>query len=171
NECWTWGEDDELDEGIGNALMHLVRTTATATAANALGVRPSTVHGFTKALSNRPKRVAAPQKAAKPVHTKPASTPQPQHTASATSVANMMLPNHVHSAIGKYPGPHEDHLTNFINSHNAGITAKEKRDKSAARMHFLARGHHLVRYTQTAPQAHLKHLNADKVKQMMSIKE
>lgn len=175
NECWTWGEDEQLDEGIGSGLMHLVKTAATRSIGQGLGVSPSIIHGFTKHLTNRPKKVAAPAKAAaKPRKTKPAGT-KPVHTnpaqASSHSVANMVLPSHVHSAVGKYPGEHETHLTNFINAHNKLITAKEKGDKSAARVHYLARNHHLAKYQATAPHAHLKHLNTTKVQQMMSIKE
>src|SRR5262249_53660034 len=101
--AWIW-DDDELDEGLGSALMGLVKTAAATTAANALGVRPSTINNFAKHLTNRPKKAGAPTKAAaKP--TKPAGAML--HT---TPIHHMVLPSHVHSAIAKYLGPHEDHL-------------------------------------------------------------
>jgi hypothetical protein len=161
---WTW-QDDELAEGIGSGLMHLVKTAATHTAARALGVRPSTIHGFTKALSNRPKKVAAPAKAAKPVHTKPTAT---LHTSPSY---HMVMPSDVHSKIG-HPdhSDHDGHLSDFINHHNKFTSAKEKGDHSAAVVHYRARNHALADYTQTAPKSHLKYLKADKIQQMMTIK-
>src|SRR5215469_14460076 len=59
NECWTWGDDDELEEGIGSALMHLVRATAVRTAASGLGTSPSTINNFTRNLTAKPKHVAS----------------------------------------------------------------------------------------------------------------
>jgi hypothetical protein len=152
-------------EGIGFALGSLAKGIATQTVAHGLGVGAGTIHNFAKHLTNRPKKVAGPLKTAtaKPVHTNPAQAP-------SHSVANMVLPGHVHSAIGKYPGEHENHLNHFVNAHNKLVTAKEKGDHSAATIHYRARNHALVRYTQTAPKAHLKHLNGEKVKSMMSVK-
>src|SRR5262249_1768765 len=48
--AWIW-DDDELDEGIGSALMHLVRSTVARTAASGLGVSPGTINTFTKHLT------------------------------------------------------------------------------------------------------------------------
>ena len=171
NECWTWGKDDELEEGIASGLMHLVKTTAAKSLATGLGVSPSTIHGFTKHLSSKPKKVAGPlrtaQKPAKPVHTKPAGA-----TLHTSPIYHTVLPHDVHSKIG-HPDhiEHDQRLSDFINHHNRAMDLKAKGDKSGAAVAFRARNHALVRYTQTAPKAHLKYLNADKVQQMMAIKE
>jgi len=154
-------------EGILGALGSAFKGIATQTVAHGLGVGAGTIHNSTKNLSSKPKKVAGPLKtatAAKPVQSNPAQ-------ASPHSVANMVLPSHVHSKIG-HPDhiAHDQTLTDFINSHNKLISAKEKGDHSAAVLHYRARNHALVRYTQTAPKAHLKHLNGEKVKSMMSVK-
>jgi len=156
---------DTTNEGVGSALGSLAQGIATQTVAHGLGVGAGTVSKFVGNLITKQKKYMAAQKPAKPMHTNPAQAASPK------SVANMVLPSHVHGAIAKYPGPHEGHLNDFVNHHNAGVTAKEKGDKTLAAMHFRARDKALVRYTNIAPKAHLKHLNADKVQQMMSIKE
>src|SRR5215471_7776220 len=137
NEVWTWGEDEELDEGIGNALMHLVRTTAAATAANALGVRPSTIHGFTKALSNRPKKVAAPKVSAQ----KPPKTGS-QHNTPQKNVE----PVELHHVFNGTPSDHEHSLQQALNHHNIATFNKSKGDNSKAEIHFRARDKHLKTY-------------------------
>jgi len=163
---WTWN-DDELDEGIGSALMGLVKTAAAKSVATGLGVSPSTIHGFTKALSNGPKKVVAPHKtAAKSVHTKPAGASL--HTAP---IHHMVIPSDVHSAIGKHRGEHEQHLNDFVNHYNKGMEAKAKGDKNLAYLHFRNRNRAMVRYQTTAPAAHRKYLNVNKVQQMLSVKE
>jgi hypothetical protein len=171
--AWIW-DDDELDEDLGSALMGLVKTAATTTAANALGVRPSTINNFTKHLTNRPKKYTAPQKpataGAKPVQTKPAAKPAGAslHT---SPIHHVVMLGDVHSKIGAHPGEHENHLSDFINHHNKAMELKAKGDKTGAAVQFRARNHALVRYNNTAPKAHLRHLNNDKVHQMMQIKE
>lgn len=126
-------------------------------------------------MSAKHKQVApkvSAQKPAKPVHTQPAAThSSQQHQPGASANYDLVSPSGVHSAIGKYPGEHEEHLNQFINHHNKAMEYKAKGDKTGAAVQFRARNHALVRYQQTAPKAHLKHLKADKVQQMMSIKE
>src|SRR5262245_58341322 len=55
SEQWVWGDDNELEAGIGSALMHLVRTAAVRTAASGLGTSPSTINKFTRHLTAKPK--------------------------------------------------------------------------------------------------------------------
>ena len=155
NETWTWGEDEELDEGIGNALMHLVRTTA----ANALGVRPSTIHGFTKALSNRPKKVAAPKVSAQ----KPPKTGS-QHNTPQKNVE----PVELHHVFNGTPSDHEHSLQQALNHHNIGTFAKSKGDTSKAEIHFRARDKHFKNYVSNAPRENLTKLNQGKVKSIFN---
>src|SRR5262249_35744998 len=167
--AWTWN-DDELDEGLGSALMGLVRTAATRSLATGIGVSPSTINTFTKHLTNRPKKYAAPQKpttaGAKPVHTKPAGA-----TLHTSPIHHAVLPSDVYKSSGKLEdAEHDDKLNKFVSSHNKMIDAKTKGDKSAARVHYLARNHHLAKYQATATHAHLKRLNSAKVQQIVSIK-
>ena len=100
------------------------------------------------------------------MHTKPAAT------LTTAPIHHTILPSDVHSKIGDPDHiEHDEKLNQFINHHNKAMDLKAKGDKSGAAVACRARNHALVRYTQTAPKAHLKHLNADKVQQMMAIKE
>ena len=176
--AWIW-DDSELDEGIGSALMHLVRSTVARTAASGLGVSPGTINTFTKHLINRPKQVAfktAMQKpataGAKPVHTKPAASRPAGASLHTNPIHHAVLPSDVYKSSGKPEDTaHDERLNQFINSHNKMMDAKAKNDKSAARVHYLARNHHFAKYSQTAPHAHLKRLNTDRIQQIMSIKD
>jgi len=169
----TFNNDEHsntTNEGIGSALGSLAKGIATQTVAHGLGVGAGTVSKFVGNLSAKQKHVAprmTAQKPAKPVHTKPAGA-----TLHTSPIYHMVLPSDVHSKIG-HPDhiEHDQRISDFINHHNRAMDLKSKGDKSGAAVAFRARNHALVRYTQTAPKAHLKHLNADKVQQMMAIKE
>jgi hypothetical protein len=156
------------NEGIGSALGHLVKNIATQTVANATGINPSAIHNIVHHLTakHKPVKHVSAQK--------PHQPPKPAKPAGASlhtsPIHRTITPGEVHSAIAKYPGEHEDHLNAFINHHNRAMDLKAKGDKSGAAVQFRARNHALVRYLQTAPKAHLKHLNAAKVQQMMAIK-
>jgi len=155
------------NEGIANAIGNALKRVATQSIAHGLGVSASGLHKFGSDLLHTKTPKAPTMK--KVVATKP-QHPSPSIASLHTSpIHRTVTPGEVHSAIAKYPGEHEDHLNAFINHHNKGMEAKAKGDKSAAVVHFRARNHALVRYNQTAPKAHLKHLNDAKVQQMMSM--
>jgi len=66
---------------------------------------------------------------------------------------------------------HEDHLDHFERQHNAGLAAKEAGDKSKARVHFRARDKHFAHYVQKAPIEHVKNIDSNAVKHILSIHE
>src|SRR5262249_9696494 len=134
------------NEGVFSALGSALKGIATQTVAHGLGVSSGTVSKFAGNLSKPKKfRTATMVSAQKKPHHQPTmANIHHLQNASPSSIHNMVLPSHVHSAIGKYPGEHETHLNNFINSHNAGITAKEKGDKNLAAMHFKERNRAMV---------------------------
>jgi len=162
---WTW-DDDALDEGLAGAIGNVFKRMATHSLATGLGVNPSSLHKFGSDLlhTKTPKAPTMKKVVAKPQH------PSPSTASLHTSpIYHMVMPSDVHSKIAAFPGEHEDHLNAFINHHNQAMTAKEKGDKTGAAVHFRARNHALVRYQATAPKEHLKHLNTNKVQQMMSM--
>lgn len=151
------------NEGLGSAIGNAFKRVATHSLATGLGVSASGLHKFGSDLLHN--------KTPKAPTMKKVVAPKPTASLHTSPIHYTVMPSDVHSAIAKYPGEHEDHLNAFVNHHNAAMTAKAKGDKTGAAVQFRGRNHALVRYQQTAPETHLKHLNTRKVQQMMSIKE
>src|SRR5262249_45059915 len=93
-ECWTWGEDDELEEGVASAIGNFFKHAATQSLATGLGVSASSLHKFGRDLTSRPKRVVTPAKATPQKQTKSV-----QHTTkpAVASPIPTVMPQDVHS--------------------------------------------------------------------------
>ena len=163
---------EPYDEGLGTAIGNFVTKTAADVVGHGLGVSGATVHKFAPDLTSRksakPASITKPKQLIKPKHSEPIGS---THSTQQHEPSDHVMPSDVHSNIAGVPGEHENHLNDFINHHNAAVEAKAKGDHRLAAIKFRARNAALVRYTNSAPKAHLKHLNTNKVHQMMQIKE